>query len=88
MNHIFISHNPFTVYTEFKINDKEPAKGCTLLRHQESRLQLWIEKLFDELRELFNDDENYEITFRGVETDYLDLQEAARKARNAQVTFQ
>ena len=88
MNHIFISHNPFTVYTEFKINDKEPAKGCTLLRHQESRLQLWIEKLFDELRELFNGDENYEITFRGVETDYLDLQEAARKARNAQVTFQ
>lgn len=88
MNHIFISHNPFTVYTEFKINGKEPAEGCKLSSYRESRLQLWIENLFDELRLLFNGDENYEITFQGVESDYLDLQEAAHKAHNAQVTFQ
>ena len=88
MNKIFISHNPFTVYTKFRINGTELAEGCQLTNYRESRLQLWIEKLFDDLRIIFNGEEKYEITFQGVESDYLDLQEAARKAHNVQVTVE
>jgi GTPase Era involved in 16S rRNA processing/uncharacterized protein (UPF0335 family) len=81
MHSIHITHNPFTVHTEFLIDGTEPAEGCKLISYRESRLQQWVEKLFDELRVLFNGDEHYEITFRGVESDFLDLQEAAIKAQ-------
>ncbi len=83
MNSIHIAHNPFTVHTEFLINDMQPAEGCKLISYRESRLQQWVEKLFDELRVLFNGEENYDITFRGVESDFLDLEEAALKAQAA-----
>lgn len=81
MHSIHITHNPFTVHTEFLIDGMQPAEGCKLISYRESRLQQWVEKLFDELRVLFNGDEHYEITFRGVESDFLDLQEAALKAQ-------
>ena len=83
MNRIYIAHNPFTVHTEFLINGMQPAEGCKLVSYRESRLQQWVEKLFDELRVLFNGDEHYDITFKGVESDFLDLQEVALKAQAA-----
>lgn len=81
MNRIHIAHNPFTVYTEFLINGMQPAEGCKLVSYRESRLQQWVEKLFDELQVLFNGDEHYDITFKGVESDFLDLEEVALKAQ-------
>jgi hypothetical protein len=83
MNKIHIAHNPFTVHTEFLINDMQPAEGCKLISYRESRLQQWVENLFVELRALFNGEEDYDITFRGVESDFLDLEEAALKAQAA-----
>lgn len=83
MNSIYITHNPFTVYTDFLINDMQPAEGCKLISYRETRLQQWVEKLFDELKVLFNGDEHYDITFKGVESDFLDLEEAALKAQNS-----
>lgn len=83
MNSIYIAHNPFTVHTEFLVNGMQPAEGCKLTSYRESRLQQWIEKLFDELRTLFNGDEHYDITFKGVESDFLDLEEVALKAKEA-----
>ncbi|HGO6127023.1 TPA: dynamin family protein [Burkholderia cepacia] len=90
MNRIDIIHNPFTVDTQFRLNGEEPASGCKLLGYKESRLQTWVEKLFDELAQLFNGDERYEIVFTGVESDYLDIEEAAQAAiaRGAEVTLQ
>jgi len=87
MNKIEIIHNPFTVDTQFYINGQAPAQGCKLSSYKESRLQLWVEKLFDELRLLFNGDERYHISFTGVESDYLDITEAAQAAcsRGAQI---
>ncbi|WP_205169155.1 dynamin family protein [Burkholderia sp. LMG 13014] len=89
MNRIDIIHNPFTVDTQFRLNGAEPAPGCKLLGYKESRLQTWVEKLFDELAQLFNGDERYEIVFTGVESDYLDIEEAAQAAiaRGAEVTL-
>lgn len=80
MNAIEIKHNPFTVDTAFLINGQAPADGCKLSSYKESRLQVWVEKLFDELNNLFNGDNNYHITFKGVESDYLDIVEAAEVA--------
>lgn len=80
MNRIHITHNPFTVETIFSINDQAPADGCKLSSYKESRLQLWVEKLFDELSELFNGDNRFHVAFTGVESDFLDIQEAANVA--------
>lgn len=80
MNNIAIVHNPFTVDTQFKINGQMPAASCKLSSYTETRLQLWVEDLFVELSELFNGDDNFHITFKGVESDFLDIQEAAQIA--------
>jgi len=80
MNHIHITHNPFIVDTTFLINDQAPADGCKLSSYKESRLQLWVEKLFDELNDLFNGDNQFRVVFTGVESDFLDIQEAAQVA--------
>ena len=87
MNRIEIIHNPFTVDTQFLINGQLPAPGCELSSYKERRLQAWVEMLFDELAELFNGDEDYEIVFTGVESDFLDIAEAvqAAEARGARV---
>lgn len=80
MNLIHIKHNPFVVDTTFSINGQAPADGCKLSSYKESRLQLWVEKLFDELSDLFNGDNQFHLVFTGVESDYLDIQEAAQVA--------
>lgn len=90
MNTIEIIHNPFIVETQFLISGQSPAEGCKLSSYKESRLQVWIEKLFDELSQLFNGDNNFEVSFRGVESDYLDVVDAAKVAthKGMQVTLQ
>ncbi len=80
MHHIHITHNPFIVETEFLINGEPPADGCKLTSYKETRLQVWIEKLFDELHALFNGDSNFHIVFKGVESDYADVLDAASVA--------
>ena len=90
MNTIEIIHNPFIVETQFLISGQPPAEGCKLSSYKESRLQVWIEKLFDELSQLFNGDNNFEVIFRGVESDYLDVVDAAKAAtdKGMHVTLQ
>jgi hypothetical protein len=80
MHHIHITHNPFIVETRFLINGEAPADGCKLTSYRESRLQVWIERLFDELSALFNGDSNFHLVFKGVESDYSDVLEAAQAA--------
>jgi ribosome biogenesis GTPase A len=81
MHHIEITHNPFIVETRFVINGQPPAEGCRLASYKESRLQVWVERLFDELNELFNGDAEFLVTFTGVESDFLDIVDAADAAR-------
>lgn len=80
MHHIEIKHNPFIVETQFTINGYPPAEGCKLTSYRQSRLQAWIERLFGDLNALFNGDSNFQVTFTGVESDYIDVQEAAEVA--------
>ncbi|MCP1216896.1 dynamin family protein [Acetobacter orientalis] len=80
MNTIQITHNPFIVETTFLFNGLPPAEGCKLSSYRESRLQIWVEKFFDELSILFNGDNHFRIVFKGIESDFLDIQEAAQVA--------
>ncbi|CAB3786222.1 dynamin family protein [Paraburkholderia fynbosensis] len=80
MNKIEIIHNPFIVDTQFLANGQPPAEGCKLSSYKEMRLQVWVEKLFDELSVLFNGDKRFDVTFTGVESDFLDVAAAAEVA--------
>lgn len=79
-NSIYIEHNPFTIQTIFEING-HPADNISYFEHiRERRLQLWVEQLFPELYNIFNGDAYLNVTFKGVETDFLDIQSAAEQA--------
>lgn len=80
MQHIEITHNPFTVNTAILVNGKSPAEGSHLAAYREQRLQHWVEGLFDELRNAFNGATEFKLTFKGVESDWLDIKDAAEKA--------
>lgn len=81
MNQIYIEHNPFTVETKFLINGAEPAENCQLSSYKESRLQRWVESIFSDLYALLNGETLFEVEFKGVESDYIDLQDAAVQAQ-------
>lgn len=88
INEIEISHNPFIVDTTFLINGHAPADGCILSSYKESRLQLWVESLFDTLKEQFNGESRFRIVFKGVESDWLDIEEAAQIANDKGMTVE
>ncbi|SFA79795.1 Dynamin family protein [Azotobacter beijerinckii] len=80
MQHIEITHNPFTVNTAILVNGKQPAEGSPLTAYREQRLQRWVEGLFGDLDAVFNGATEFKLTFKGVESDWLDINEAAEKA--------
>lgn len=80
MNLIRVTHNPFTVDTVFQIKGHPPADSCKLTSYRELRLQQWIDVFFDELTHLFNGDNRFHVIFTGVESDFLDMREAAEDA--------
>ncbi|MBN6071298.1 dynamin family protein [Aggregatibacter actinomycetemcomitans] len=86
MHNIFISHNPFTVETVFKINDNL-VQSAFAEQNRTRRLQLWVEHLFDELYNFTGGNTHFHLEFQGVEADWLDIQEAA-KAANERMTIQ
>lgn len=79
MNSIYIEHNPFTIESTFLINNAQPAAGCKLSSYKEARLQLWVESLFSELQALLNGETQLDVVFKGVESDFIDVQAAAEK---------
>lgn len=79
MNSIYLEHNPFTVESTFLVNGTEPAPGCKLSSYKEARLQLWVESLFSEIQALLNGETQLEVEFKGVESDFMDVQDAAAK---------
>ncbi|WP_252180142.1 dynamin family protein [Endozoicomonas sp. 4G] len=81
VNYIYIEHNPFTVETLFQINGETPPESLEIQGYRHKRLQLWVEKIFDNLSEIFNGANSFFVKFKGVESDFIDLQEAAEKAK-------
>ncbi|MCC9661496.1 dynamin family protein [Pseudoalteromonas sp. MB41] len=80
MNHISITHNPFLVETEFRINAHSPSESSNINTYGSKRLQVWVEHIFDDLQALFNGREDFSIEFTGVESDFNDIEEAANNA--------
>lgn len=81
MNKIYIEHNPFIVETHFLINGSEPAEGCKLSSYKELRLQMWVESIFEEFSRQLNGETHFSVEFKGVESDYMDILDAAEAAR-------
>lgn len=77
---IYIKHNPFTVETQFVI-DGEELQDSKLEAWQHQRLQLWVEELFPfVIKNVFGGDANLDVTFEGVQADYLDIESAMKQA--------
>ena len=81
MNHISVTHNPFLVETKFLINGHLPSESSNINAYSNKRLQLWVEKIFDDLLALFNGSNSFIFEFTGVESDYNDIIEAANTAQ-------
>ena len=82
MSHsIYIEHNPFTVETIFEINGNSVGNLDFFETNKTHRLQLWIEQLFVELYNVMNCATHFNVTFKGVEPDWLDVQAAAEQAK-------
>lgn len=80
-NTLYIEHNPFKVETIFEVNGNPPDNIPFLEQCKSRRLQLWIEQLFPSLYNLFNGATHFDVTFKGIESDFIDLEEAAKVAK-------
>lgn len=81
MNHIAIAHNPFLIETVFTINGKAPSESSDIAGYCKKRLQLWVEQIFFDLSDCFNGANQFCIEFTGVESDFIDIEQAADKAK-------
>lgn len=81
MNYIAITHNPFLVETEFLINGNKPSDSSNITAYSSKRLQLWVEQIFDDLKDIFNGSDDFFIEFTGVKSDFDDIEDAANKAK-------
>ena len=80
MNNVYIEHNPFLIETKFEINGQTPADGFSLNNCLGKRIQSWVETFFIDLQKLFNGEGDFDLTFKGVESDWMDIKDAAEVA--------
>ncbi|SFC99718.1 dynamin family protein [Clostridium uliginosum] len=85
MTEIYIKYNPYTVETEFKINNEPIRENSTFAAQGKKRLQYWLERsdnnwngIVDELKKATNDSE-LKITFEGRKIDFEDLKITVEK---------
>jgi len=71
MNHISITHNPFLVETEFRINGHSPSESSNINTYGSKRLQVWVEHIFDDLQALFNGSKDFFIEFTGLTNQFF-----------------
>lgn len=87
MSNIYIEHNPYRVETIFQINGEAPADTCRLADYKNKRIQHWVENIFSNLQEIFNGEDTFDIHFKGVESDFMDLKESAEIAEQNGMTI-
>lgn len=80
MINVSITHNPFTVETNFLIDKQKPESNSQFAEYENQRLQLWIEGFFQKLYNIFNGEKEYRVHFKGVEADCTDMEEAVKQA--------
>lgn len=81
MTKVEIRYNPFLLETSIEVDGVElDVENSRLPCGNGVRLQEWVDDLFDELSDTCNT-KRFDISFHGLETDYLDIEEAAEKAK-------
>lgn len=88
MNHIVIKHNPFLIETVFTINGQTPSESSNISSYCTKRLQLWVEQIFSDLSDFFNGANRFHLEFIGVESDFMDIQQAAEKSTQQGMTIE
>ena len=71
MKEVKIKYNPYLIQTDITVNGQKP-KSNSALNVGKKRLQEWIEKLPDTIREEYKD-RNISIDFTGSVSDFEDL---------------
>lgn len=80
---IEIKYNPFVLKnrTEFLLNGKVPSESSKLYGYKDLMLQSWIDHLFDDLSEAYNQEKQFSLSFCGTEIDCEDMRNAVETAR-------
>lgn len=73
MTKVFLSHNPFKVYTEIFIDGEKISDTSLLYKYVNTPMQDWVTDFLPVLVEHCNDDE-IEIVFKGLQYNYDDLE--------------
>ena len=89
MTEVYLSHNPFTIDTEIRVDNQRITKGPLWeITHQYDeaakkevprRLQMWLSGLYPALKKATNSTD-LSITFRGMESDFEDIRTETEKA--------
>ncbi len=86
MQKAFITHNPYKVITTIEVNGEFPQSDSKLIQYLHKSFNLWVNQIPSLLGDEYNDDE-FEITFKGIERDYQDLLAAAKNAEKSGMSF-
>lgn len=81
---LYLSHNPYKITTEFRIDDKNcDAPWFTNLscgNGEQQRLQMWIEQFFGALHAAYPRVKTFHLTYKGTTADCQDVEEEATHA--------
>ena len=78
---VLIEYNPLIPSARLCINGVECTETCELGRYMSLPLQRWIDFFFTDLRDLMKGATRYDITFKGMEIDFNEFENAAATAR-------
>ena len=84
---VFIKYNPYRLETKVELNNKPVPENSQLLIKNGRRLQEWIERLPEILRDECNE-EDFHIIFQGTTPDYEDLLEVKALAAQSGINLE
>ncbi|HRZ84431.1 MAG TPA: dynamin family protein, partial [Candidatus Hydrogenedentes bacterium] len=78
-----LSHNPYTIRTKIVVDGETVTIGKLRdLAADDHRLQMWIDRFFPCLLDVYDSPGSLNVTFQGTQEDYDDLCEAAQAAKD------
>jgi GTPase Era involved in 16S rRNA processing len=85
MVEVLLKYNPYKVESTIQIDGKPLGQDSHLVQYQNTRIQVWVDKLFPILMEELNED-SFLCVFQGTQFDYQDVLNACEQiSSNKQV---
>ncbi|WP_407364250.1 hypothetical protein HKW97_24250 (plasmid) [Pseudomonas luteola] len=84
MTQVFLAYNPFLAETQLTIDGEDIPADATLAERLSAPLHRWVGSLFELLSAHLNAPTALSLRFRGLDTDYDDIQQAAQIAQAQQ----